>query len=82
MDDIASLNARVVALELERSHQARAIEDLNEAVTAQWQLIDQLKREVERLADQVREAAVAAPGVVVLLLLFFCWCFFVCDPRT
>lgn len=62
MDDIASLNARVVALEIERSHQERAIEDLNEAVTGQWKLIDQLKREVERLADQLREAAVAAPG--------------------
>jgi SlyX protein len=62
MDDYAALNARLVALEMERAHQERVIEDLNEAVTAQWKLIEQLKREVERLADQVREAAVAAPG--------------------
>ena len=62
MDDITSLNARLVTLEMDRAHQERAIEDLNEAVTAQWKLIEQLKREVERLADQVREAAVAAPG--------------------
>ncbi|MCW5689480.1 MAG: SlyX family protein [Pseudolabrys sp.] len=62
MDDYAALNARLVALEIERAHQERVIEDLNEAVTAQWKLIEQLKREVERLADQVREAAVAAPG--------------------
>lgn len=62
MDDFAALNARLVALEMDRAHQERVIEDLNEAVTAQWKLIEQLKREVERLADQVREAAVAAPG--------------------
>ena len=62
MDDLAALNGRVVALEIERAHQERAIEDLNEAVTAQWKLIDQLKRELERLADQVREAAVAGQG--------------------
>lgn len=62
MDDVAALNARLVALEIERSHQERAIEDLNEAVTAQWKLIDQLKREIERLADQVREGAIAGPG--------------------
>lgn len=62
MDDYAALNARLVALEMERAHQERVIEDLNEAVTAQWKLIEQIKREVERLADQVREAAVAAPG--------------------
>ncbi|KQZ01728.1 SlyX protein [Pseudolabrys sp. Root1462] len=62
MDDLAALNARLVALETDRSHQERAIEDLSEAVTEQWKLIDQLKRQVERLADQVREAAIAAPG--------------------
>ncbi|MCW5691921.1 MAG: SlyX family protein [Pseudolabrys sp.] len=62
MDDFAALNARLVALEMDRAHQERVIEDLNEAVTAQWKLIEQLKREVERLADQVREAAVATPG--------------------
>ena len=62
MNDLAALNARLVALEMDRAHQERVIEDLNEAVTAQWKLIEQLKREVERLADQVREAAVAAPG--------------------
>jgi SlyX protein len=62
MDDFAALNARLVALEMDRAHQERVIEDLNEAVTAQWKLIELLKREVERLADQVREAAVAAPG--------------------
>lgn len=62
MDDLAALNGRVVTLEIERAHQERAIEDLNEAVTAQWKLIDQLKREVERLAEQVREAAVTGEG--------------------
>ncbi len=63
MDDFATLNARVVALEMDRAHQDRAIEDLNEAITAQWKLIDDLKREIARLTSEVREAAAAAgPG--------------------
>jgi len=63
MEDFATLNARVVALEMDRAHQDRAIEDLNEAITAQWKLIDDLKREIARLTAEVREAAVAGgPG--------------------
>ena len=32
------------------------IEDLNAAITAQWRVIDALKREVARLGEQVEEA--------------------------
>lgn len=63
MEDFAALNARLVALEMDRAHQDRAIEDLNEAITAQWKQIDELKREMSRLTAEVREAAVATgPG--------------------
>lgn len=62
MDDFATLNARVVELEIGRAHQDRAIEDLNEAITAQWKLIDELKREIARLTAEVREAADAGSG--------------------
>jgi SlyX protein len=63
MDDFATLNARLVELEIGRAHQDRVIEDLNEAITAQWKLIDELKREIARLTAEVREAAVAdGPG--------------------
>lgn len=62
MDDFATLNARIVELEIGRAHQDRAIEDLNEAITAQWKVIDELKREIARLTAEVREAADAGPG--------------------
>lgn len=63
MDDFAKLNARLVELEIGRAHQDRAIEDLNEAITTQWKVIDELKREIARLTAEVREAAVATgPG--------------------
>ncbi|MFA6266828.1 MAG: SlyX family protein [Pseudolabrys sp.] len=62
MDDIAALNARLDTLEIGRAHQERAVEDLSEAVATQWKVIEQLRREIGRLAEQVREAAVAGPG--------------------
>lgn len=63
MEDFAALNARMVALEMDRAHQDRAIEDLSEAVTAQWKVIEELKREIARLTSEVREAAATAgPG--------------------
>lgn len=62
MDDFTTLNARLVALEMDRAHQDRAIEDLSEAVAAQWKLIEQLKAELARLKDEIREAADAGPG--------------------
>lgn len=59
MDDVATLTARVVELEAGRAFQDRAIDDLNEAITAQWKLIDELKREIARLTAEVRENAAA-----------------------
>jgi SlyX protein len=57
------LSARIDALEMRAAHQDRVIEDLNQTITAQWQQIDRLTREIVRLGDRVREAeAAAAPS--------------------
>jgi len=48
--------ARLDALEIRIAHQDQAIEDLNETITAQWNEIDRLKREIERLGDRVASA--------------------------
>jgi SlyX protein len=58
------LAGRVEALEGRIAYQERTIEELNEVITGQWREIDALKRQVERLADLVREtqAALPAPG--------------------
>lgn len=44
---------RLVELELKLEHQERALEDLSEMVTRQWQVIDRLEREVRRLSEQL-----------------------------
>ncbi|MDB5598995.1 MAG: SlyX family protein [Xanthobacteraceae bacterium] len=62
MTDTASLSARIDALEMRAAHQDRVIEDLNQTITAQWQQIDRLTREIVRLSDRVREAEAAAPS--------------------
>jgi SlyX protein len=60
MDDVETLRARVEALEMSRAHQERAVEDLSEALAAQWKQLEALNRQVVRLADQVQEAQAAA----------------------
>lgn len=62
MDDIEALQARIEALEMSRAHQERAVEDLSEALAAQWKQLEALSRQVARLADQVQEAQSAAGG--------------------
>ena len=44
------------------TEQEAVIEDLNAAITAQWAVIDRLKRGLARLQEQVEEAAFRAPG--------------------
>jgi SlyX protein len=61
MDDIATLIARIDALEARVAHQDRAIEDLNETITAKWKEIDSLTRQVVRLGDQLQEVRDRAP---------------------
>ena len=62
MDDVETLRTRVEALEMSRAHQERAIEDLSEALAAQWKQLEALNRQVVRLADQVQEAQASAGG--------------------
>lgn len=63
MSDTDTLSARLDTLEMRAAHQDRIIEDLNQTITAQWQQIDRLTREIVRLGDRVREAeASAAPS--------------------
>ena len=62
MDDIEALQARIEALEMSRAHQERAVEDLSEALAAQWKQLEALSRQVARLADQVQEAQTAGGG--------------------
>ena len=59
MSDTETLGARIDALEMRAAHQDRVIEDLNQTITAQWQQIDRLTRELVRLGDRVREAEAA-----------------------
>lgn len=48
-------NDRVSALEERIAYQDRAIEDLSATVTDQWKQIEELKRELAKLTDQLRE---------------------------
>lgn len=45
---------RIMDLEERLAFQDRAIEELNETVTAQWKEIETLKRDIARLTDQLR----------------------------
>jgi SlyX protein len=62
MDEIETLRARVEALEIARAHQERAVEDLSEALAAQWKQVEALSRQVVRLSDQLQEAQAAGGG--------------------
>jgi SlyX protein len=54
--------ARIEALETRIAHQDRTIEDLNTSVTAQWKRIDELSRQVERMADRLQRIESNAPA--------------------
>ncbi len=47
---------RLDALEIRIAFQDETIETLNTTVTAQWAVIEALKRDVARLADRLQEA--------------------------
>lgn len=55
MSEVAALIARIEALEIRLAHQDRVIDDLNKISTEQWTQIDTLKRQIERLRDQLQE---------------------------
>jgi len=64
MPDTASLAARIEQLETRIAYQDQAIEELSQALTAQWAQVDALKRDIVTLTDRLQQAesrAAAAP---------------------
>jgi SlyX protein len=62
MSDIKTLSDRIDALEAKLMFQDETIETLNQTITAQWQQIDALTRQVAALGERLREAEAQAPG--------------------
>ncbi len=62
MSDVSELTGRLEALEIRVAYQDQTIEDLNATITAQWQELERMKRLIQRLEDQVREAEARAGG--------------------
>lgn len=56
--------SRIEALENRITHQERVIDDLNVSVTRQWDQIDRLARQLEQVTDRLARAEenVASPG--------------------
>jgi SlyX protein len=53
---------RIDALEIRLTYQDEAIETLNKTITAQWQQIDALTRQVALLQERLQEAEANAPA--------------------
>jgi SlyX protein len=62
MNEVQALSNRVDALEAQLMFQEATIETLNLTITAQWQQIDALTRQVAGLSERLREAEANAPG--------------------
>ena len=56
MNDAKSLGDRIDALEIRLAFQDETIETLNKTITAQWQQIDVLTRQVAGLNERLQEA--------------------------
>ena len=63
MSDEKTLSDRIDALETRLTFQDETIETLNKTITAQWQQIDALTRQVANLNERLQEAESHAPGV-------------------
>jgi SlyX protein len=57
-----TLSERIDALETRLAFQDETIETLNQTITAQWQQIDALARQLATLSERLREAEAQAPG--------------------
>ena len=62
MSDAKTLSERIDTLETRLMFQDETIETLNKAITAQWQQIDALTRQVANLGERLQEAETHAPG--------------------
>jgi SlyX protein len=56
MNEIKQLRDRIDAIEARLMYQDVTIETLNQTITAQWQTIDTLTRQVSQLNERLREA--------------------------
>jgi SlyX protein len=64
MSNEKTLSDRIDALETRLTFQDETIETLNKTITAQWQQIDALTRQVANLNERLREAESQAPGII------------------
>jgi SlyX protein len=62
MNDAKALGERIDALETRLTFQDETIETLNKTITAQWQQIDALTRQIANLSERLQEAEAQAPG--------------------
>jgi len=62
MSDAKNLSDRIDVLETRLTFQDEAIETLNKTITAQWQQIDALTRQVAALSERLQEAESNAPA--------------------
>ena len=62
MSDADNLSERIDLLETRLTFQDETIETLNKTITAQWQQIDALTRQVAVLSERLQEAESNAPG--------------------
>ena len=62
MRDTKTLSARIDVLETRLTFQDETIETLNRTITAQWQQIDALTRQIANLNERLQEAEAQAPG--------------------
>lgn len=61
MSEVKTLSERIDALEARLMFQDETIETLNQTITAQWQQIDALTRQLAGFSDRLREAEANAP---------------------
>jgi SlyX protein len=62
MSEAKALGDRIDVLETRLTFQDETIEALNNTITAQWQKIDALTRQIAALNDRLAEAEARSPG--------------------
>jgi SlyX protein len=62
MSEPKTLGERIDALETRLTFQDETIETLNQTITAQWQQIEGLARQLASLSERLKEAEANAPG--------------------
>jgi SlyX protein len=62
MNEPKTLSDRIDVLETRLTFQDVTIETLNKTITAQWQKIDALTRQLAELSERLRDAETNGPG--------------------